>query len=444
MSLLDRFRQTDHDRVAILGLAGVPYSVVRAESVPILSDLFEDGTDTRSVLPPDEHAVWPAVMAGRNPGHTGVFGLVDREVGHYQTYVPQGGDVQVPRIWDLLEATGRQATVVNVPVTNPPQKEVDRMVSGPLAPDLGRGAHPEDLRASLEASEYRIDVDAELGPAGAIDELVADAIATLEARVEAFTELVSDDDWDLFVGCITAVDRVNHFLYTDYVQDGPEKPALESVYTALDDAIGTFLDTVPEDVTLAVVGDHGFAPLEYEVHCNRWLEQTDWLSYDGADPDALADISDSTRAYALSQGRFYLNVAGREPRGSVPEAEYESVRSSLASALREWTDPDGNQVIQAVHHRETLYDGPHVDLAPDLIAVPEPGYDLVANFTGTGDVFGDTPRTGMHTTTDVPLAIDHPAVDVTDAGPFDLTPTVLDLLDVDEPEALSGQSLYTE
>lgn len=442
MAILDRFRHTEAPPVVVLGLAGVPHSVITADALPTLADLTADGTATRSVLPPDEHAVWPAVMAGRNPGHTGVFGLVDREVGRYETYVPQGGDVQVPRLWDLVEAAGGSATVVNVPVTNPPQKEVDRMVAGPLAPDAGRGAHPEPVRDYLEASDYRVDVEAELGPAGDIDALLEDAAATLDARFDAFTELLTDGDWSVFVGCVTAVDRASHFLYTDYATDGPEADALRSLYGALDDGVGMLQAAIPEDAVVCVVGDHGFAPLEAEVHCNRWLAAHGWLTYDADDPDNLADIGADTRAYALPQGRFYLNLKDREPAGAVDEDAYDTVRADLAAALRSWTGPSGESVIQAVHAREDLYDGPHVDVAPDLVAVPEPGFDLVANFTGDGPVFTDTPRTGMHTTTDVPFAVDHPDVTVEDAGPFDLVPTVLDLLDIDRPDTLSGRTRY--
>jgi len=443
MSLLDRLRRSSTPQVVVLGLSGVSATVIEDEAMPTLSQLLADGTATDSVLPPDEHAIWPAIMAGRNPGHTGVFGLVDREVGTYETYVPQGGDVQVPRLWDLLEATGRSSTVLNVPVTNPPQKEIGQMVAGPLAPDEARSAHPEPVREYLETSDYRVDVDAELGPAGAIEDLTADARATLDARFDAFERFVTDGDWSLFLGCVTALDRASHFLYADYATDGPHADALRGLYERLDERIGAFLEVIPEDAVVCVVGDHGFAPLDREVHCNRWLADTDWLEYGTADADSLADVADGTRAYALPQGRFYLNLEGREPAGTVPEAEYETVRASLRAALESFTDPDGNPVIAAVYDRAELYDGPHLDLAPDLVAVPEPGYDLVANFTGPGPTFGDTPRTGMHTTTDVPLAIDDPAVDLTDATPFDLAPTVLDLLEVSLPEGLSGQSRHT-
>lgn len=443
MSFLDRFRNADHPRVAVLGLSGVPYDVMQAESLSALDALFGSGTSTGSVLPPDEHAVWPAVMAGANPGHTGVFGLVDREAGSYNTYVPQGGDVQVPRLWDHVEAAGHTATVVNVPVTNPPQKEVDQMVAGPLAPDEGRSAHPETVREYLLASDYRVDVDAELGPSGALEELQTDARATLDARFDAFERLTTDEDWSVFVGCVTAIDRASHFLYDQYDSGADDGALLADLYHHLDTRVQEFHSHLPEDVVVCVVGDHGFSPLDREVHCNRWLEATDWLSYDDADADSLADVATDTRAYALPQGRFYLNLEDRDPLGTVPADQYRAVRNDLRDRLLTFTTPDGDSVIQDVYACEDLYDGPHVGLGPDLLAVPTPGFDLVANFTGPGATFTDTPRTGMHTSTDVPLAIDHPDVDVADATPFDLAPTVLDLLDVPVPDGLSGQSRLT-
>lgn len=446
MGLLDRFRNRGPDRVAVLGVAGLPFSLVSNEELmPRLASLAEaaDGNAIESVLPPEESACWPALMSGCNPGRTGIYGLLDREVGTYDTYVPQGADVQTERIWDHAERAGRSATVLNVPVTNPPQKEVGRMAAGPQAPDVDRAAQPSELRRYLSESDYRLDVDAALGQEGDREALVSDARETLEARFEAFGRYVDSEDWGLFVGCVTAPDRLNHFVWDDLVDGDQPGEAVRSFYETLDEGIAGFRDALPEDVTFLLVGDHGFASLRYEVDCQRWLEREGWLSW-ADDPETLGDIADDTSAFALPHGRFYLNREGREPRGAVPVEEVEAELTALADALEGLTSPDGRSVIKGTYRVADLYDGPHTDLAPDLVAVPEPGFDLTTSFDGGGSVFADSRRTGMHVPTDVPLVVDHPDVSTAGASPFDVAPTVLDLLDIEPGDAVEGASLRAE
>ena len=136
-------------------------------------------------------------------------------------------------------------------------------------------------------------------------------------------------------------DRINHFLFKDYEHDGPNKEAFVEFYRAVDDYIGRIREMLADDVTLVVASDHGFTSLDYEVHCNAWLEENGWLSFEDDDHDDLTDIAEESRAYSLIPGRFYINLEGREPRGSVPEDEYDEVRAELKAALEALEGPDG-------------------------------------------------------------------------------------------------------
>ncbi|TKX52116.1 nucleotide pyrophosphatase, partial [Halorubrum sp. SP3] len=141
---------------------------------------------------------------------------------------------------------------------------------------------------------------------------------TLDARYDAFSHYLDQDDWDLFFGVFMSTDRVNHFLFGDYATDGEYKEEFLAFYRKLDGYIGEIRDSLDDDTTLIVASDHGFTRLEWEVNCNQFLADEGWLSYADDDHDALTDIDDETRAYSLIPGRFYLNVEGREPNGVVP------------------------------------------------------------------------------------------------------------------------------
>ncbi|MCU4801081.1 alkaline phosphatase family protein [Halobacteria archaeon HArc-gm2] len=446
MGLFDRLRGDEGPRVAFFGIDGVPYSLVsdHPNQFENLTALAEEGSagPIDSIVPPESSACWPSLTTGVNPGETGVYGFQDREVGSYDTYVPMGRDVQATRVWDRVADDGRDATVLNVPVTFPPQRNVQRMVSGFLSPGVGDASFPDELGDYLDDIDYRIDVNAKLGHDDDKTDFIEDAHETLDKRFEAFKHYVQEDDWDLFFGVFMTTDRVNHFLFKHYEEDGEYEEEFFEFYRKVDDYLGQLREMLDDDTTMMVASDHGFTSLDHEVHFNEWLQQEGWLSYEDDDHDSLGDIADDTRAYSLIPGRFYINLEDREPRGSVPQDEYEAVRDELQAELEALEGPDGEKVADRVVTKEDAFRGDHDDIAPDLVVIPNHGYDLKAGFKGSDEVFGLGPRNGMHSFDNASLFVDDPDVRISDVDLFDIAPTMLDLMDVDyERGEFDGSSL---
>ncbi|SDJ62700.1 Predicted phosphohydrolase or phosphomutase, AlkP superfamily [Halovenus aranensis] len=445
MGLFDRLRGDDGPRVVFLGIDGVPYDLV--EDHP---DVFENlhaiategaGGQISSIVPPESSACWPALTTGRNPGETGVYGFQDRKSDSYETYVPVGAHVEAPRLWDVVTDADRNASVFNVPVTFPPSEDIQRQVSGFLSPSLEQAASDSELEATLSDLAYNIDVDASLGHDDDKTAFIESANETLKARYKAFRHYVEQDDWDLFFGVFMATDRVNHFLFRDYAQDGEYAAAFLEFYSTLDDYIGEIRAMLDDETELIIASDHGFTELHHEVKCNRWLAQQGWLTYDTDEPEELADIGDDARAYSLIPGRFYLNLEGREPGGVVPESEYETVREELIDDLETLTGPDGRAVCDRIVKGEEVFDGPHTEIAPDVVVVPADGFDLKAGFDDGDEIFAKEARNGMHkfgnaclySTADLSLA---------DVDLYDIAPTILDLMEVDaDTREMEGRSL---
>ncbi|MDR9380857.1 MAG: alkaline phosphatase family protein [Natronomonas sp.] len=432
MGLFDRLRGGSGPRVAFFGIDGVPYSLVadNEETFENLSD-FAAGGAIDSIVPPESSACWPALTTGVNPGETGVYGFQDREIDSYDTYVPMGQDVRATRLWSRVDAAGGEATVMNVPVTFPPDRDVQRMVSGFLSPGVEKAAYPNELRETLERLDYQIDVNAKLGHQEDKSKFIEDAHRTLDARFEAFKHYIEQDDWSLFFGVFMTTDRVNHFLFKHYAQDGEYKEEFLEFYAKLDRYLGELRKMLDEDTTMLVASDHGFTTLDHEVKCNVWLAENGWLSFEDEDHESLSDITDETRAYSLIPGRFYINLEGREPRGSVPEAEYEAVRAELKAELEAFEGPDGRPVADRVVTKEDAFRGEHDEIAPDLVVIPNDGFDLKAGFRGGDDVFDIGPRNGMHSFGNACLFVDDDTAKIEDADLYDIAPTILELLDVE-------------
>jgi predicted AlkP superfamily phosphohydrolase/phosphomutase len=72
-----------------------------------------------------------------------------------------------------------------------------------------------------------------------------------------------------------------------------------------------------------------------------------------------------------------LNLAGREPNGTVARKDYDRVRDEVAAALLELTDPEtGAHPIGGVFRKEDVLSGPYLDRAPDMLLQPAPLYSL--------------------------------------------------------------------
>jgi predicted AlkP superfamily phosphohydrolase/phosphomutase len=237
---------------------------------------------------------------------------------------------------------------------------------------------------------------------------------------------------------------VNHFLFKDYVEEGEYYDEFVEFYRKVDDYIGQLRDALADDVTLIVASDHGFMTEEYEVDCNQWLADRGWLSFDGDDHEELGDIADGTKAYSLIPGRFYINLEDREPRGAVPQSEYEETRAELKAELEEMTGPDGEPVAKRVVVGDDVFDGAHADIAPDLVVIPNEGFDLKAKFKPHDDgVFYHGPRNGMHSFENATLLVDDADAAVPEGTDlYDIAPTILDLMEVDyDGAAFDGASL---
>ncbi|MWV65456.1 nucleotide pyrophosphatase [Halorubrum sp. JWXQ-INN 858] len=416
----------DDPRVVFLGLDGVPYDLVvdHPDVFENLHRIAEGGTLSRlsSVVPPESSACWPCLTTGVNPGKTGVYGFQDRAVGSDETYIPTGKDVRADRVWDHVTRAGKAATVLNVPVTFPPQRDVQRMVSGFLSPSIRDASSDPAVADVLDRYGYAIDVDTSLGHGDDTDAFLENARETLEARYRTFDHYLAEDDWDLFFGVFMTTDRVNHFLFGDYANDRPETEGFLEFYRTLDRYVGRLYDRLDDDTTLVIASDHGFTDLVYEVSCNEWLARQGYLTYGTDDPDGIGDLGDETEVYSLIPGRFFVDVDGA--------AAYEAVRSRLIADLEALTGPDGSPVCATVYKGEEVFDGPTTDIAPDVVVVPEDGFDLKSGFGRKDAVFTSGPRNGMHKFSNACLITDDDRIVADGADLYDIAPTLLDLLDV--------------
>jgi hypothetical protein len=156
----------------------------------------------------------------------------------------------------------------------------------------------------------------------------------------------------------------------------------------------------------------------------------------------------SMRAFALPSfydGRIRINLAGRERKGLVPVAQYETACDEVEAVLRECRDPASGEGV--VDYIERAKDRDPLTLGPtesDLVVVWK-GLSCAFDHPALGRV-GPVPfrRPGGHTGPFGMAYISNAGLEVGDRGvrsSFDVVPTLFELLGEQVPPELSGSSL---
>jgi predicted AlkP superfamily phosphohydrolase/phosphomutase len=134
-----------------------------------------------------------------------------------------------------------------------------------------------------------------------------------------------------------------------------------------------------------IVSDHGFNDFDYKVNLNRWLIQKGYLSPIQETPvgDLKSVDWSRTKAYALGLNSIYLNLAGREGKGTVSKEESLVLCNRLRNELLSWKNSNHQSIVHQAWTRDETFNGKLSDFGPDLVVGFSSGYRASAD-TGLG------------------------------------------------------------
>jgi predicted AlkP superfamily phosphohydrolase/phosphomutase len=397
-------RNPNRGKVVVLGLDGVPYSLLveymERGIMPEFSRLCGASRQLvrmNSSLPEVSSVAWTSFMTGRNPGEHGVFGFMEIDRETYAYKFPSFRTLKARPFWEVKNI---KTVALNIPQTCPALPMNGVMVSGFVALDLKKATYPEKLLSYLNSIGYRLDVNARLAsrnPEAFFDDL----FVTFGKRKEATEHLYSHEEWQLFITTITETDRLHHFFF-DSARDGQYFPVFEKFYRQLDSFIGSLANRAMRDgAAFITCSDHGFTPIKTEVNINRWLAENAYLELRGS--EGLRGITVNSRAFCLDPSRIYIHLKGKFARGSVEQADYVKLRDELRQKLRDLVF-DGQQVVKEIFVKEDIFKGPLKDEGPDLYVLPNYGFDL-KGAVDKETIFETTAFRGMHTFDDAHLFV---------------------------------------
>jgi predicted AlkP superfamily phosphohydrolase/phosphomutase len=490
-------------KVLVIGLDGASPELLKTWSreLPNLTKMASEGVSgtLRSTAPPNSAAAWTSFATGMNPGKTGVFGFYQRKERSYQLGTVSFASIKQETMWSIASRHGLKVCIVNVPMTFPVAKVNGCLVAGMPCPSRV-ATYPSELAERLSKLKYKAEVTAQelLGPTELRDQLLALA----DSREAAVDLIMNEFEWDLFVVVFAETDRVAHeqWKYLDprhpkYAVEEGEKYGghILEVYRRVDSVVGRLVKRNQGGATF-VVSDHGHGPLEYNFNINDWLASQGLMKLEGTSllgrvflrldltesgvpakvlkrlgvrdfvrdhiPDSLVRVIphdryplinnvrvdwENTRAYAYGdQSVIFVNLAGREPQGSVKSEQQRPVIDDLKQKLSRLTH-DGKPLNVEIHEAKDVYSGQHVKEMPDLFIMVEGGKYHVCTSVYHENVFtlndkwsGDHQMDGIFLARGEGIKRDSNF----SGGIVDLMPTVLHLLGLSIPSEVDGAVLH--
>src|SRR6266496_945748 len=285
---------------------------------------------------------------------------------------------------------------------------------------------------------------------------------------------VTDEFSHQFMGLVTATDidgDPNPFfddLNGDGVKDNRvaiREGYIRSAYTEADAKLARARGMLGGNPTTFASSDHGFAPQWLAVNAGKVLADAGLQSAEQPS-NCRAAASGFTKAKACFAGgtaQIYVSLAGRDPRGFVSPAYYETVRDKIISAFQHLSDPSNpaKRVIAKVMKKEELRDvdgsdSLHPSRSGDVVVVARPPYQFDAATPGRAiapsqffgqhgylpDLVDLAHNVNMHAT----FVAAGPGVRHQNPLPgvraIDLAPTLAFLLGVPGPQNARGRILY--
>ncbi|MGC8764053.1 MAG: alkaline phosphatase family protein [Acidobacteriota bacterium] len=410
-------------KLLILGLDGATWDLIapwaEAGELPFFRRLLEAGAHgpLRSVTPNLTPPGWTTAFTGVNPGKHGIFDFFTLDPGAEALRVVSSADRRAPALWEILSAAGRKVGVFNVPCTFPADAVRGFFVTGMGTPSLaGPWVFPREEAEALlrDFPGFRLGADPRPIAEGRLEAYLDQLYRLTDLQEGLFLDRTRRYACDTGVFVYDDLDRVMHFFWRFMDPSHPRhqeapprlKNAVLDYYRRVDEGMARLYDAWGPEADLCVLSDHGFGPLHTDVFLNRLLAGAGYLhplpvaaelirkplwkravrvllpqglrtwfrknvkASPLGNPLGYLDWEQTRAFYASVSGRsVYLNVRGRQPRGTVEAGpEYERLREEIRDFILGIRDPEtGEPIAQAVHYREQVYRGPLVDRAPDLV-----------------------------------------------------------------------------
>jgi hypothetical protein len=205
----------------------------------------------------------------------------------------------------------------------------------------------------------------------------------IDTRERVFQYHLENFNEGILGSVFDTLDRIQHMYWKE------QKDIVHGFYKKLDGLIGRAIEKIKykgrKNTRILILSDHGFCNFDYKIHLNRWLIEKGYLVH--VTNNSVGKIKDvdweKSKVYAIGLNSLYINLSGREGKGSVLPDELEFIKENLRKELQAWKGPDGRNIIHRISMQNEALEGPFSQNGPDLLVGYSPGYRASAE-TGLG------------------------------------------------------------
>jgi predicted AlkP superfamily phosphohydrolase/phosphomutase len=481
---------------------------VKQGHLPTFERLMREGATGEMIaeFPPITVNNTLSMVTGKNAGKHGVLHWLRRETRSGNWKLVDSGAFGGQGVWDIVGQAGRKAVVLNLPLTYPPRPLDGVMVTGLLTPvDAEEITFPPGLRKEIEesiGSRYPV-LPRKVFVKGKEEEYLSSLLESLEIRYRTSRYILDRYPWDLFFVHFIETDFSQHFFWS-YMDEGHPKHdpasskrfggAIREVYARIDRILAEYLKLLKQEDSLMVVSDHGAGPLYQKFYTNNWLMKEGFLKlkrnwttrvkylvfrggltlqnvHQIAVSLGLSDLQPrvnrtslfesllrkiflsyhdvdwkDTEAFAMGGfGQIYVDPVG--DKGGGAEKEYEDVRARIVSRLQALKIPgNGRPYVRKLFRKEELFNGPCMDLLPDILVLPEDGFLDPGDFEFFSNALFEprAPMSGAHRENGMLFLWGggvKRGIDLGKVRIYDIAPSMLYLMGLPVPDDMDGKVL---
>ena len=478
--------------IIVIGLDGATWNLLKAFAkkghLPTIAKLMHNGVygNLESSIPPVTFPAWKCYSTGKNPGKFGVYWWMNVDVNNKKYISNNSTSFKSDEIWDYLGNIGINCCVTGMPTTYPPKKIKGCMVSELPINELNY-TYPSELGQKLKDKFNYKCTESDYHGADKHD-AASERLEMIKQRFVATQYLIDEYNPDFINLTIFHIDNIQHFYWKYMENDDPEfGNIILDAWKLIDTEINTLINKLGKDTNIIFMSDHGFTPLKAIFDLDNWLIEKKYLvmkkqkfgmnniinavhklglykyaayvvnksntiplinkiipSAENIIESELENSIDweKSKVITLSQGVIYIN------KHVVKTSEYENFRNELITEISSIKNPTtGEKLANCVYKKEDIYSGKYLSQAPDLVILPNEGYELYHR-RNIDKIWDFSPEedgwSGIHKLQGIFLAhgpdIKQNAT-IDGARIIDLAPTILHMFGVPIPRDMDGRVL---
>ena len=392
--------------LAVLGLDAMPWhylnKLLNSGVMPYTKTLINRSFKTKlECIPPVTPPSWTSIMTGVNPGKHGIFGFFTYDRTTWKQVLTSANHVKHPRIHEMLSMNGVESIVFN-PIPDYPLIPVSKALQ---VSNLFFTPKPVSQPKEIYA-EFFGDEDPKNYTNEHSCEIMKDYVNALEIYEGAIEKAINTHHSFLWI-TLNAPDVLLHRCPKVLQKESVDRDEAK-VFSKIDKFVKLLRES---HSSLIIVSDHGFKQYDYLVSINDLLiknglaastperkiyEFGDYAAEKGLErvnpPKKIVvhpllyafvkklHLSRAARSalYASSkilgrrvEVRAHKYVDPENSKAFLPDyytfgiyLKDPSIKEKVKSLLRE------HRKLLAVHEVNEVYDGPYINLAPDIVVFP--------------------------------------------------------------------------